>query len=284
MSIVTIDFGGSSTTALVHQDGELIDQLDHPSQQIAATPDGICSIISELDLKDETERVIVTGGKSQTLQASPDLPVRHVDELPAIASGACYLSGLDAVLAVSCGTGTAMVVASDGNARSNDQPHFQHVGGTGLGGGTLMGLGKLLCRTDTFSQLEDLARQGDTRQLDLLVEDIVGAGIGIIPADFTAANFAKAGQLENTDLIKKADLAAALMNLVSQNIARLAITLAQAHELSDIVCIGRVIESDYIQDIFRSIQQLFGCTFHFPREARYGAAWGAYLLATREPC
>ena len=61
------------------------------------------------------------------------VPVRHADEFSAIASGALALSGLPRALVASVGTGTAFVLAEHGAPA-------RHLGGSGVGGGTLLGL------------------------------------------------------------------------------------------------------------------------------------------------
>ena len=58
----------------------------------------------------------------------------RVEEFTANAKGGLYLSGLDRAIIVSMGTGTAYVYA--------DAQSSEYLGGTGVGGGTLVGLSK----------------------------------------------------------------------------------------------------------------------------------------------
>ena len=57
---------------------------------------------------------------------------RKVDEFHAIGKGGLFLTGLTRAIIVSMGTGTAFIIA--------DQNGEKHIGGTGIGGGTLLGL------------------------------------------------------------------------------------------------------------------------------------------------
>ena len=66
-------------------------------------------------------------------------------EFGSLAKGGLYLSGLKSAIVVSCGTGTAVVWA-----RKNKP--VVHLGGTGVGGGTLQGLGKLILKTDSVEK------------------------------------------------------------------------------------------------------------------------------------
>ena len=92
--------------------------------------------LSDLDelLQAGPEAIAVTGmGASRFDGAFRGLPVRQVPEFSAIGAGALALSGLERALVASVGTGTAFVMAARGEPA-------RHLGGSGVGGGTLMGL------------------------------------------------------------------------------------------------------------------------------------------------
>ena len=58
------------------------------------------------------------------------------------------------------GTGTSVLALGAG--------HAKRVGGSALGGGTLLGLGRLLLGVDSFDEICALAARGDRRSVDLL--------------------------------------------------------------------------------------------------------------------
>ena len=58
--------------------------------------------------------------------------------------------------------------------------HFQRVGGTSLGGGTLWGLLSLLTGARTFDDMLANAERGDNAKVDMLVGDIYGGDYGKI--------------------------------------------------------------------------------------------------------
>ena len=86
---------------------------------------------------------------------------------------------------VSLGTGTAIV--------SVNKTEIRHVSGTGVGGGTLLGLAKHMLGVSGLDTLEAMADRGDLHRVDLSVRDIAGGPIGDLPPGTTAANFGKIG-------------------------------------------------------------------------------------------
>lgn len=70
-------------------------------------------------------------------------------------------------LLVSLGSGVSMI-------KVNDFSSFQRVGGTMIGGGTLLGLANLLTGINDFDTILSLSKQGDNSNVDMLVKDIYG--------------------------------------------------------------------------------------------------------------
>jgi hypothetical protein len=85
------------------------------------------------------------------------LPCRKVSEFTSVGRGGLYLSGLDEAVIVSMGTGTAYIHAY----RDGDRTVTEYLGGTGVGGGTLLGLAKKMIGIDNIDHLEELAEKGD---------------------------------------------------------------------------------------------------------------------------
>jgi len=80
------------------------------------------------------------------------------------------------------GTGSAIVHFANNNT--------EHLGGSGVGGGTLKGLSSLICGLDNPSQIEPLALQGNASELNLTISDLGYEQISFLGADMTASNFA----------------------------------------------------------------------------------------------
>lgn len=173
--VVGIDIGGSTTKAAAVQDGEVVGLTAIQSlEPVAAASGALGKLLSELgrSLRD-IESVAATGVGSQRIpDRILDLPIRRVEEILAIGTGGLALTGRKEALVVSIGTGTALVAVYDEGKR------IVHVGGTGVGGGTLQGLSRLLLRTQNVATAEHLAEKGDTSKVDLTVQDIAGHGVG----------------------------------------------------------------------------------------------------------
>ncbi|KAF3656752.1 Pantothenate kinase 1 [Capsicum annuum] len=122
-------------------------------------------------------------------------------------------------LLVNIGSGVSMIKV-DGDGK------FQRVSGTSVGGGTFLGLGKLLTKCQSFDELLELSHQGNNRVIDMLVGDIYGgldySKIGLASTAI-ASSFGKAIS-ENKELedYKPEDIARSLLRMISNNIGQIA--------------------------------------------------------------
>ena len=127
---------------------------------------------------------------------------------------------------VSLGTGTSVLLV--------DGQQVERLGGTALGGGTLLGLGFALTGCQTHQEFCALAQRGRRDQVDLLVGDIYPPDEIEIPGEATAAAFGRlarqTAQMRASDgqgADQSADLAAAVTHLVGENVALIATSLTQ---------------------------------------------------------
>jgi type II pantothenate kinase len=213
-------------------------------------------------------KLLLTGGGSRRLRKS-DLPVRFgtVEEIKAIGTGGTYLSGKNSVFVVSIGTGTAFASVKKGRIR--------HAGGTGIGGGTIHGLSRLMLNM-TLAKVEKTAKKGGRgHDLDLRVRDIVGGGVGKIPASATASNFGKAMRGSS-----KTEIASSLLKMVGEAIGSMSYYAAKnvGQEKNIIIC-GRVAMNGVIKRRIRETIRLLGGRAGIPHKAEYCAAIGAALSA-----
>jgi type II pantothenate kinase len=173
-------------------------------------------------------------------------------------------------LLVSLGTGTSVLLVQGlGVSR---------VGGTALGGGTVMGLGGLLLRGASFEEICALAASGDRRRVDLLVSDIYRAGEIALAGDATAANFGK--PLVHAGEAQASDVANAIMGLVGENVALICASLAAAHGVRSIVYGGSTLRGNRsLRDVLGLISAAFGREPVFLAEGEFAGALGALELA-----
>ena len=179
-------------------------------------------------------------------------------------------------LLVSMGTGTSIMLA-DGLA-------VQRVGGTALGGGTLVGLGTALLATESFAELAELASGGDRRSIDLMVSDIYRPGEIALAGDLTAANLGKleartGKEAADRDPGYRTDLAHALMALIGENVALVCAGLAAALQVRHVVFGGSTLHANKaLSDIVGDITRATGTTVQFLDDGEYAGALGALLL------
>jgi type II pantothenate kinase len=217
------------------------------------------------------ERIGLTGGGAARLATILEgRDIRLVSEFEAWARGAPVLAARAGwslpprYLLVSLGTGTSALAVEDGMAR--------RVGGTALGGGTLLGLARLLCRVDSFAEIVDLAARGDRGRVDLLVGDVYPEGDIPLPPELTASNFAK---LASRD---PADLAHALLGLVGENVGIPCAAMAAALGIDTLVFGGGALEGNpRLGEILRLTIELSGREARFLPHGAFCGAVGAAL-------
>jgi type II pantothenate kinase len=222
-------------------------------------------------------RTGLTGGGAAALASRLSGETVRVNEFAAWGNGAARLlarQGLSAgerFLLVSLGTGTSIMLA--------DGLSVNRVGGTALGGGTLLGLATALLGERSFEELTELARRGSRERVDLLVSDIYRPGEIPLEGDLTAANFGKlAARLAEQP--RPEDVAHALMGLVGENVALICAGLGAAHQVRRVVFGGSTLRGNpALTEILDRIVRALGCSTTFLAEGEFAGALGALLLA-----
>ncbi|RLG49562.1 MAG: pantothenate kinase, partial [Thermoproteota archaeon] len=180
MIIIGLDIGGSMTKSILIENGEIRGSVQvTASGPLVSAAGAIGKITEDLGVElSSIDLISCTGGGSREIGSSfLGLKTVKVDEIEAIGLGGLALSGLSEAVVSSIGTGTAIVsVRKEGNNVTT-----RHLGGTGVGGGTLVGLSKLLLNRSSIEGFFELARKGNFRNVDLTIMDIVGGPIGRLP-------------------------------------------------------------------------------------------------------
>ena len=179
-------------------------------------------------------------------------------------------------LLVSVGTGTSVLLV--------DGVSVTRVGGTALGGGTLIGLAAGLLGESDFEKIAELASRGSRREVDLLVSDIYPAGGIALAGDLTASNFGKyARRLRDGDSIERADVAHAVTGLIAENVALLCSSLAAASQVTRIVFGGSTLrDNPALVDLLTLFLRAYGRDPVFLPNGEYTGALGALLLASSD--
>ncbi|MBL0940436.1 MAG: Fumble domain-containing protein [Gemmatimonadaceae bacterium] len=264
-----IDFGASNTDIVLRN----ADGVHHWTIPTEGQPDESrvrrALAAGDLTVRD-VQWLAVTGGNRSALAATIDeRRVHQVAEVEAIGRGGLALAGLDAAVVTSAGSGTAVVAATTTGAR--------HVTGTGVGGGTLVGLSRLLLGTVDPQEIDTLARAGKDTTLNLTIGEILGQAIGSLPPDTTAVNFGRVAR-HSVDA-SRADTAAALVNMVGQVIAIVAINAARAQQLEHAVIVGHLTDLPSVRHTFEVVAQFYGAAIRIPERGGQATALGALLVA-----
>ncbi|KAG7588176.1 Type II pantothenate kinase [Arabidopsis suecica] len=122
-------------------------------------------------------------------------------------------------LLVNIGSGVSMIKV-DGDGK------YERISGTSLGGGTFLGLGKLLTKCKSFDELLELSHHGNNRVIDMLVGDIYGgtdySKIGL-SSTAIASSFGKAiSDGKELEDYQPEDVARSLLRMISNNIGQIA--------------------------------------------------------------
>ena len=270
--VIGIDIGGS-TTKIVGFDNKKIfsPMIVKANDPVSSVYGAFGKFLSFNKLKlDNIERVMITGvGSSFITEKIYGISTCRVDEFLAIGMGGLFLSGLEKAIVISMGTGTALVTANG--------ERVKHIGGTGVGGGTLLGLSNLMLNVRSFDDLIETARSGNLANIDLTIGDIsVDKKVGNLPSETTASNFGKI-----SDLATKADIAIGIINLVFQTIGMISIFATRIDNIKDAVLTGNLTNVPQTREIFDRLGDIFGANFHIPDYAEYATAAGAAIICAK---
>ena len=247
--VIGIDVGGSTTKIVGVEDKKIKNPM------FVKATDPVTSLFgafgkyiydNNISLSN-IEKVILTGvGSAYIDQPLYGLPTAKTDEFLANGLGAQYNTGLDSLLVVSMGTGTSFVKVQGST--------IEHIGGLGIGGGTILGLSKLLLKTHDFTP-----------------HPLPG-----LPLDVTASIFGKADANAKVE-----DIALGIVHMVLQTIGQGAVFASLNGDIKNIVLIGNLTRLPQCPDIFPRLEEMCDVHFKIPEYAEYRTAIGAALCYIR---
>ena len=266
--VLGIDIGGSTTKIIGYRNGGIFSPLlVKASDPRASLYGAFGKFLSEnkLSLSDISSVMITGVGADDSQKEIFGVETHRIEEFRAVGHGGLFLSGLDSAVVVSMGTGTAFVSASrDG---------VYHMGGTGIGGGTLIGLSNRMFNVRNFDDIIETAASGDLNNVDLHIRDISREDIETLAAATTASNFGRI-----SDLATNADLALGIINMVFQTIGVMAAFSAKNAGTENIVLTGNLTNVPQAENIFKGVETLHGVKFIIPEHSEYATATGAALM------
>ncbi|MEK3854810.1 type II pantothenate kinase [Cytobacillus sp. FSL H8-0458] len=260
---IGIDAGGSLLKMAFEEQGQihyksyLIDELD--------------SSMNWLKMTAAEAPIVLTGGKAEYLKKEFFQNALIIPEFESSGIGASYLlkqGGLsyENFIFSIIGTGTSICLNSGGK--------FSRVSGSGIGGGTLMGLGRLLTDEKDFTRLVSLAGSGKAENADIMVKDIYSPFDPQIDGSLTASNFGKI----KDDQVSQEDKAASLTNMIAETIVLLSSQAAVHHQIDDIIYIGSTLRNNApLKQLIKKYTVMVGQNPVFIQDGAYCGALGALL-------
>jgi type II pantothenate kinase len=273
--IIGIDIGSSTTKTVSIEGGKLARKIKTRAADAVTSAAGALGKLlleNSLGIADIQGIAITGAGASRIKSDIFGIPTRRVDEIAAIGTGGIFLAetccgvkaGAGPIIIANVGTGTAIIQAGkDG---------IVHLGGSGVGGGTIYGLARKLLPTSDFNGILDLAKDGDLDRVDLLLKDITETDISFLNRETTAANFGKM-----LDSAGSADMALAILNLVYQVIGMISVFAARSKNLDRVIVTGNGSNNPIGKQVLKVITGMYGIRFEYPPDAEYTTALGAAI-------
>lgn len=212
----------------------------------------------------------LTGGGASQLASRLGGRAVEVNEFTAWGTGANHLlrgrQKTDTYLLVSLGTGTSVMLV--------DHQEVRRLGGTALGGGTILGLGAALLHQTSFEDTCALAAQGTRDSVDLLVRDIYSDPDRPLKGDLTAASFGRLARQDSAP--PRQDMAAAIMRLVGENVTLIAGGHARHLGLDRLVFGGSTLRNNpALETVLSEVSALLGLKAFFLTNGEFAGALGA---------
>ena len=267
--IIGIDIGSTTTKAVSIEGGRVIHKIKtRAADAVTSATGAFGKMIVENGIKiGGIERIMITGAGATKLKDDLfGIPTGKADEIKSIGTGGMFLAGRDNIIIANVGTGTAII-----DARRDS---ISHMGGSGVGGGTILGLAKKLLSVSEFNGIMELAEKGRLHQVDLLMGDIMETGLSFLDRESTASNFGKM-----LDSARNEDIALALLNMVYQVIGMLAVFAAKSRNTGQVVVTGNGSGNLIGRRILGEITAMYQVQFEYPENAEYTTAIGAGLSA-----
>ena len=262
MNVIGIDAGTSFIKLIEDEQGNILHKLMLEKTSVYKSLNTFIEMKS-IDKKNISNIILTGVGEDEVLNDIDGIPVIKVDEFAAIGKGGLYLANKEEALVVSIGTGTAFV-----NAKKDK---FTHIGGTGIGGGTLINLCKKLENINSIDEINNSILNGKLENVDLTVGDITTKEIKDLPKDTTSANFGKLNNNATSD-----DIIRGIATMVFESIGVMAVFAAQSNVNKNIIVIGNAATMPYSKIVLKRVANLHkGIQFIIPENAEFGTVIGA---------
>ena len=269
---IGIDTGGTLTKVAYLDEQNELNLSTFPSNDLQAVKDWI---LNNPDIED----IGVTGGRTEQLidVIKRMKSIHYIVEFEATLKGVRFLLKkegyhFDRSMITNIGTGTS-IHYMEGNTDIR-------VGGTGVGGGTLIGLSALTTGITDYNAIREMAARGNREDIDLRVNDIYQGMDTPIVGTLTASNFGKVGITEDVQH-QPEDVIATVQGLVGEVITTLSIQYAEEKNAQHIVYIGSTLSNnEHLTSVIANYTRTKKHTPVFINDHGFAGAVGALLNIT----
>lgn len=270
--VIGIDTGGTLTKVSYLNEKNELEYKSFPSNDLEVVKDWIRN-------NPQVEEIGATGGRTEQLRdvLSTMKSIHYIVEFEATLKGVRYLlkqegHTFNRSMITNIGTGTS-IHYMNGNSDVR-------VGGTGIGGGTLIGLSGLTTGIINYAEIREKAAAGKRDQIDLLVKDIYQGMDTPIDGNLTASNFGKVSILQEFGLHAE-DILATVQGLVGEVISTLSIQYAEENKAQHIVYIGSTLNhNEHLKKVIAHYTIAKKHTPIFLEDHGFAGAVGALLSIT----
>ncbi|MGB5945126.1 type II pantothenate kinase [Paenisporosarcina sp.] len=266
---IGIDVGGTLTKVAFFDQNHQLNLLHFPSSDLHIVSEWITSYKEDIQIG-------LTGGRAEQLKTflRSHENLHYLVEFDATIAGVNYQLKKDnhqftEAVITNIGTGTSI--------HSLKGSEHERIAGTGIGGGTLLGMSALMTGIHQFDEIVKFSAAGSRSEVDMLVSDIYFGNKTPIDGGLTASNFGDAGLRPLLERSKE-DVLATVQGLVGEVISTLSIQCAFAEEVEHIVYIGSTLaHNEPLQKIIGNYTKRKNRTPVFLRDNGYSGAIGALL-------
>jgi len=266
---IGIDVGGTLTKVAFFDQNHQLNLLHFPSSDLHIVSEWITSYKEDIQIG-------LTGGRAEQLKTflRSHENLHYLVEFDATIAGVNYQLKKDnhqftEAVITNIGTGTSI--------HSLKGLEHERIAGTGIGGGTLLGMSALMTGIHEFEEIVQLSEAGSRSGVDMLVSDIYFGNKTPIDGGLTASNFGDAGLRPLMERSKE-DVLATVQGLVGEVISTLSIQCAFAEEVEHIVYIGSTLaHNEPLQKIIGNYTKRKNRIPVFLSDNGYSGAIGALL-------
>lgn len=266
---IGIDIGSSTTKIVAFEKERMLEPMVvRADSQVASLYGAFGRYLYEngLDLAN-VEGVYITGvGSKHVDKPVYGCPTYKIDEFIATGTGGYYLTDKKEVIVVSMGTGSFFVKVTE--------TEMKHLGGVGLGGGTISGLSAIMLNTNDIHEIAEMSRKGNVAEIDLRIGDLAKEKLPGLNLEVTASNFAKADAQS-----KQEDVAAGIVHLVLENVCQTAILASINTGIKDYLLIGGLTKFLECRELAQAFKNLWDVEISIPEYSDYATAIGAVIAA-----